>query len=70
MDFRIFMGNLKTHELEIKAREEQESQKKKSVAFKVSPGSTNDEEEPDEEEIISMIMRESRIDVLQKGTIR
>ena len=40
------MGNLKTHEMEIKAREEQESQKKKSMAFKVSPEDLDDEEDP------------------------
>ena len=31
------MKNPKTHEIEIKAQEEQEAQKKKSVAFKVPP---------------------------------
>ena len=57
MDFTAFMSNLKTHEMEIKAREEQKPQKKKSVAFKISPGSSDDEEEPTEEEIMSMIVK-------------
>ena len=57
MDFTAFMSKLKTHEIELKAREQQEPQKKKSVAFKVSSGSSDDEEDPNEEEIISMIVR-------------
>ena len=35
MDFFGFIGSLKTYEMERKAREEREPQKKKSVAFKV-----------------------------------
>ena len=44
MDFRAFMGNLKTHEMELKAREKQEPQKK-SIAFKTSPTDSEDDED-------------------------
>ena len=33
----IFMGNLKTHEIEMKAKKDREPQKKNGVALKVSP---------------------------------
>ena len=37
MDFTLFIGNLKTYEMELKAREDQDPQKKKrNVAFKDS----------------------------------
>ena len=39
MDFFGFIGNLKTHEMEIKMREEREALKKKAIAFKVTPSS-------------------------------
>ena len=42
------IGNLKTHEMEKKAREEAVPQKKKSIAFK-SSSSNFDDEENDEE---------------------
>jgi len=56
MNFTAFMGNLKTHEMELEAREQQEPEKKKSVAFKVCPGSSDDEEDPNKETIMSMIV--------------
>ena len=37
IDFISFMGNLKTHEMEMKAREDREPQNKTSVALKASP---------------------------------
>ena len=43
MDFSSFIGNLKTHEMEMKVREEKETPKKKVIAFKATP-STIDEE--------------------------
>ena len=37
MDFSDFIGNLKTHEMEMKVREGREPIKKKSIAFKATP---------------------------------
>jgi len=37
IDFIAFVRNLKTHEMEMKTREEREPQKKIDVAFKASP---------------------------------
>ena len=45
MNFTVFMGNLKTHEIEIKAREAREPQKKKGVAFKVDQSESEDDDE-------------------------
>ena len=50
MDFTAFMGNLKTHEMELKAREEQEPQNKKSVPFKISPTDSCDDKDLDQDE--------------------
>ena len=36
MNFMVFMSNLKTREIELKAREEIEPQKKMNVVFKTS----------------------------------
>ena len=44
MDFSGFIGNLKTHEMEMKIRGERESTKKKSIAFKTTPSSIEEEE--------------------------
>jgi len=41
MDFSGFIGNLKTHKIEMKIREEREPTKKKSIAFKATPFSEN-----------------------------
>ena len=40
MNFMAFIGNLKTHQKEFKVREQLKPQKKKSVAFKVSPANS------------------------------
>jgi len=45
--FSGFIGNLKTHEMEMKVREERETPKKKLIAFKATP-STIDEEDSSE----------------------
>ena len=36
IDFSDFIENLKTHEMEIKVREERETPKKKAIAFKAT----------------------------------
>ena len=41
MDFSGLFGNLKTHEMEMKAREEREAPKKKALAFKAAPSQRN-----------------------------
>ena len=62
MDFTGFVGNLKTHEMEMNARENREPQKKANVAFKASPRELkkksvatpsilNDQQEDDDEEL-------------------
>jgi len=58
MDFLGFIENLKTHEMEMKVREERETQKKKAIAFKATP-STIDEEDSskDEDEDFAMLIR-------------
>ena len=45
MNFTVFMGNLKTHEIEMKARESKEPQKKKNVAFKIDEEEFKDDDE-------------------------
>ena len=42
MDFSGFIGNLKTHNMEMKVREEREAPKKKALSFKATP--TNHDE--------------------------
>ena len=60
MDFTAFMENLKTNEMEIKAKEDREPQKKINVALKASirelkkkivviPITSDDEQDDDEE---------------------
>ena len=44
MDFSGFIRNLKTHEIGMKVREEREPPKKKSIAFKATPSSIEEEE--------------------------
>ena len=52
--------NLKTHDMERKAREEMSQQKKKIIAFKSTPTiSDNDEEEEDDEDL-SLLVRNIR----------
>ena len=58
MDFSGFIGNLKTHEMEMKVREEREAPKKKTLAFKAAP-SSHDEEDSSEDydEDFAMLIR-------------
>ena len=44
MDFSGFISNLKTHEMEMKMREEREAPTKRAIAFKVTPSSFDEEE--------------------------
>jgi len=44
MDFSRFIGNLKTHEMEMKICGEREPTKKKFIAFKATPSSIEEEE--------------------------
>jgi len=45
MDFTAFMVNLKTHEMEMKVREEREPQKKRDVLFKASSSKSKKDED-------------------------
>ena len=57
MDLISLIGNLKTHEMEKKAREEAAPQKKKSIAFKSSSTLDDDEEDEEEDEELSLLVR-------------
>ena len=58
MDFFGFIGNLKTHKIEMKMREERETSKKKAIAFKATH-STIDEKDSskDGDEDFAMLIR-------------
>ena len=59
MELISLIGNLKTHEMERKVREEMAPQKKKMIAFKSTPTiSDNDEEEDDED--LSLLVKNVR----------
>ena len=57
MDLISLIGNLKTHEMEKKAREEAVPQKKKSIAFKSSSTINDDEEDEEDDEELSLLVR-------------
>ena len=57
MDFSGFIENLKTHEIEMKVREEREPPKKKSIAFKATPSSIEEELSKDSDEDFVMLIR-------------
>ena len=59
MNFSGFIGNLKTHEMVRKVRVKKEPQKKKSVAFKITPSILEDKDtmDEDEEDEFAMLMR-------------
>ena len=58
MDFSGFIGNLKTHEMKMKVREERETQKKKAIAFKATPSSFDEEESSEDgDEDFAMLIR-------------
>ena len=54
------IGDLTTHEMERKSREEMAPQKKKMIAFKSTP-SDNDEEEEDDEELSLLVKNVRRM---------
>jgi len=56
MDFSGLIGNLKTHEMEIKTWEEREPPKKKSIAFRASPSIMEEEDSMDENEEEDYVM--------------
>ena len=62
MELIGLIGNLKTHEMKRKAREETTPQKKKTIAFKSAPtiSDDDDEEEEEEEEDLSLLVRNVR----------
>ena len=55
IDFFGFIRNLKTHEMEMKVREEKKPLKKKSIAFRASPSMLEDENE--EEDFVTLIRK-------------
>ena len=57
MEFISLIGNLKTHEMERKVREETVPKKKKIIAFKSTPTISDDEEEEDDDEDLSLLIR-------------
>ena len=58
MDFFGFIGNLKTHEMKMKVREERETPKKKAIAFKATPSTIDKEDSSkDGDEDFSMLIR-------------
>ena len=62
MELIGLIGNLKTHEMEKKAREEMAPQKKKMITFKSTPTiSDNNDEEEDDEELSLLVKNVKRI---------
>ena len=51
------IGNLKTHEMERKAREKMTPQKKKVIAFKSTPTIYDDDEEEEDNEEFSLLVK-------------
>ena len=60
MELIGLIGNLKTHEMERKAREETAPQKKKTIAFKSAPTISDDDEAEDDDEYFSLLVRNVR----------
>ena len=50
MELIGLIGNLKTHEMERKVREEMAPQKKKMIAFKSTPTISDDDDEEEKDE--------------------
>ena len=58
MELIGLIGNLKTHEMKRKAREEKASKEKKTLAFKSTPTISDDEDDDQEDdEDLSLLMR-------------
>ena len=60
MELIGLIGNLKTHEMERKAREETTPQKKKTISYKSTPTISDDDEEEDDDEDLSLLVRNVR----------
>ena len=61
MDFMGLIGNLKTHEMERKVREDKVLPKKKNIAFKSSQILSDDNEEDDDEEFSLLVKNVKRM---------
>jgi len=58
MDFSGFIGDLKTHKMEMKVRKEREGPKKKAVVFKATPSSFDEDESSENyDEEFAMLIR-------------
>ena len=57
MELISLIENLKTHEMEKKAREEAAAQKKKSKVFKSTSTNYDDEEDEEDDEELSLLVR-------------
>ena len=51
------IGNLKTHEMERKAREEMAPLKKKAIAFKSSSSFSDEDDEEEDDEDLSLLVK-------------
>ena len=67
MDFSGFIGNLKTHEMEMKVREERKTPKKKVIAFKATPFTINEDSSEDRDEDFAVLIRRVGIMFYEKG---
>jgi len=54
------IDNLKTHEMEKKARQEMAAQKKKTITFKSTPTISDNAEEEEDDEDLSLLVRNVR----------
>ena len=54
MELIGLIGNLKTHEMEIKTREEKAPQTNKTLAFKSTPTISDEDEEEEDEDLSSL----------------
>ena len=57
MELISLIGNLKTHEMERKAREEMAPQKKKVIVFKSTPTISDDDDEEENDEKFSLLVK-------------
>jgi len=60
MELISLIGNLKTHEMERKARKEMTPQKKKVIAFKSTPSISDDHNEEEDDEEFSLLVKNIR----------
>jgi len=60
MELIGLIGNLKTHEMERKARKEMAPQKKKVTTFKSTPTISDDDDEEEDDEEFSLIVKNIR----------